>query len=240
MRTLLSFAFIILTFSLTAQLEFTAEANASGPADEGRIDYTFTITNAGSEQAKFWWVLDVPVDVPRDWIIAICDSNVCHPDNILMPDCDDAGANYLDAGESITYYKVSIFNEDADMNPIPISPGIHDLVFRIIEDCAASPKVVVGEITITFDAMMTDGLEDLEFNDAVVLYPNPSTGKFQISEDQNVSSIAVFNTVGKNILNSSHRKGQSHDISHLEKGLYLIRMMDRANNTLQVRRMTIE
>lgn len=238
MRTILFIAISLLSLSISAQLEFTAEATASGPADEGRVDYTFTITNTGTEQAKFWWELIVPDDVPRDWIIAICDSNVCHPDNVLLPECDDSGANYIEAGESITYYKVSIFNKDADMNLIPISPGIHDFVFRIIEDCAVSPGVLLGEIVITFDAMMIDNVEDLELDDDLVLYPNPSLGEFFITKDQEVASIAVFNITGEHIMDLSHKTGQSHDISHLDSGFYMMRMLDRNNNTLKVTRLT--
>ena len=226
----LLFAFLLTVSGFAQDLEFEATGFVSG--DSGTLDYTFTITNTGTEDARFFWEIDRPADMPRDWQFSICDSNVCYPLGTESPTCDDSGINFIGAGQSITYYKVGIkVSEDI---------GEFDVVFRIIDDCAVTDPVNLGEIVITFNALPPSNVSDLEFNEDIVLYPNPTVDRFQINQDQNVSNIAVFNIVGKQIMNQSHRKGQSHDVSDLENGFYLVRMLDRNNNTLKVIRLTKE
>lgn len=224
------FAFLLTASAFGQELEF--EETAMVTSDNGKLEYTFTITNIGTQTARFWWEIDRPVDMPRDWQFSICDANLCYPLGTESPTCDDSGVNILSAGESITYYKVGIEAGD--------STGEHEVVFRLIDDCAATDPVNLGEVTITFNAIPPSSVDDLELNDDIVLFPNPTVDRFQINKDQNVSSLAVFNIVGKNIMNLAHRVGQSHDVSDLENGFYLVRMLDRNNNTLKVIRLTKE
>ena len=236
-KNILSLVFTILAFSGYSQLEFTSEASVSGNTENGRIDYTFTITNTGDSITVFWWDVIIPDNAPRDWNYTICDKNVCYEYNDIVATCDDSGANKLEAGESITYYKVSVLNQDEDEKPLPISEGSHDVVFRIIEDCAVTDPVVLGEITITFTAIPPDAVDDLGTNDQIKLYPNPTTASFQVSEDQDVKKISVFSILGRHVADLDHRAGEIHDVSYLESGMYLMRMIDKDNETMKVMRL---
>jgi hypothetical protein len=53
------------------------------------------------------------------------------------------------------------------------------------------------------------------------LYPNPTNGLLNLSADQNIDEIKVYNLSGQLILNSIQPNNQI-DLSHLESGVYLI------------------
>ncbi|MBI9064219.1 MAG: T9SS type A sorting domain-containing protein [Marinilabiliaceae bacterium] len=60
---------------------------------------------------------------------------------------------------------------------------------------------------------------------SVSVYPNPTTGHIRIDSDIEISSIKIYNQIGQ--LVSSNFKRQSIDISHLNAGIYIIKLIDR-------------
>ena len=216
--------------SFGQQLEMTTRASLQGEAS-GYIKHEFTITNVGEEQARFYWVLDKG-DVPRDWVFSICDSNICYPDGTESAPCP-SGINVLEPGQSIPWYKVEVKANDA--------PGNHEVAFKIISDCDSTDPEVIETVFINFEASLpTTSTKNIVNGNDIVLYPNPTVNRFQINQDQNVASIALFNIVGKNISTLAHKPGQIHDVSDLENGFYLVRMLDKNQNTLKVIRLTKE
>lgn len=60
----------------------------------------------------------------------------------------------------------------------------------------------------------------------VVIYPNPSTGKFYIDHDERLSEVLVLDIYGRPILNVNLAKHESDfDLSAYPKGLYYLRMI---------------
>jgi len=72
----------------------------------------------------------------------------------------------------------------------------------------------------------------------IMIYPNPTDDSFRINDDLSVKSIAIFNIIGKNVLTEKHIPSLGHDISTLQKGIYLVRLMDSKNETVKVIRLT--
>lgn len=71
----------------------------------------------------------------------------------------------------------------------------------------------------------------------IKIYPNPTTDFIQIANDNDVSKIAIYNIIGKNLKTSTHFSGKSHDVSSLQKGIYLIRLFDENDKVLSVLRL---
>ena len=226
---------ILLIFSFLAfsgfsqELELETSASVTGSAD-GTLKYDFTITNVGATTAEFYWELVKGQGVPSGWDFQICDANLCYEIGTELPPCDLSGMNKLAPGVSINYFKVEVFANDI--------AGNHDIIFRIIDDCSSSVPNIIEDININFNATSSSNVDEILNDNIIVLYPNPTANRFQINKDDDIASISIFNIVGKNIKNLSHRPGQSHDVSDLEHGFYLVRMLDRNQNTLKVIRLT--
>ena len=69
---------------------------------------------------------------------------------------------------------------------------------------------------------------------SIVIYPNPTFDTFEVTEDSNVKSIAIYNIIGKEVLTVSHTTGQFHDVSFLNEGIYLVRMLDATLSLIHI------
>ena len=72
------------------------------------------------------------------------------------------------------------------------------------------------------------------------IYPNPTSNYFKIKDDKKVKHIVILNVLGKFISKSDHKTGMQHDISSLDKGLYLVRLIGEKDALLNVMRLTKE
>lgn len=56
------------------------------------------------------------------------------------------------------------------------------------------------------------------------LYPNPTTGLISISTTENISGVAIYNVIGKRVLQVTNVVNNSVDISSLSKGMYILKI----------------
>jgi len=227
-KNILTSLFILIGFTMFGQLSYSPDPlEFTSDIDVTRAEYKFTITNTGSEMEQFWWSVDRGNSID-DWTYAICDINQCYIDG--LESCPCSIPNELAAGASFEFKIYLIANENVSSA---------DIKFNVTGDCDGN--VIDLEIPMNISATGSTSSEDLE-NDASGLrvYPNPSTDYFQITNDTDVSEIVVSNIIGKKVIETSHYKGESHNVSYLDKGIYLVRMVDENSNILDVKRITIE
>lgn len=227
---LFAFFFAASGFS-QALLQIDTVATLEGNVADSHVDYTFAVTNIGDETATFYWELIKNPDMPRDWAFTICDAILCHAEFTESSPCEDDYLNVLEPGQTVDYFKVGL-------NPYG-SEGISDVTFRMTAECAPG-TTVLGEANITFTVAGQSNLDEEILSDDLLIYPNPTSDRFLLNNDSEVAEIAVFNIVGKRVMSESHRPGLSHDVSSLDKGIYLVRMLDNNNSTLKVIRLTKE
>jgi hypothetical protein len=70
--------------------------------------------------------------------------------------------------------------------------------------------------------LTTNGLDSLDDNSAVIIYPNPATNYLMINSLKNVDKVEIFDSYGKPSIISSNETGIN--IAKLQKGIYLIRI----------------
>jgi len=56
------------------------------------------------------------------------------------------------------------------------------------------------------------------------VYPNPTTGLIFISTIENISGVAVYNLIGKKVLQATNMVNNSIDVSSLSKGMYILKI----------------
>lgn len=68
------------------------------------------------------------------------------------------------------------------------------------------------------------GVENLELDNEIKLYPNPTNGKITV-EGENISNIEVMNVAGKKVMDAKSVKQQSNiDLSNQIKGTYIVKI----------------
>lgn len=64
-------------------------------------------------------------------------------------------------------------------------------------------------------------------------YPNPTQGILNIESDDEIGKLAIFNTLGQQVMDSTAFSGASSlDVSHLQNGIYFVKM-DKSNTVFR-------
>ncbi len=227
MKLLLLGLFTILSMSAGAgQLAFDpASIDIFGNPTEELITVTSDLSNSGDEDVTFYWKLEKNDDFPSLWETQICDFNLCYPENIDESNPDLP--NVIKAGETrnIKVYLLPHGMEGESSLELTL---YSDKEFNESIVSLPSSSMMVSNSTSVFNQKDKD----------VVLYPNPTTDYFKVSDDQKIKNIAVYNIVGKELLRFRHIPGQSHNVENLRKGIYLVRFFDGKGEVIKALRLS--
>lgn len=199
------------------QITYSPEAiTILGNPSEELITFKVDLTNSGAEDEMLFWRLEKDMDFPSLWATQICDFNLCYGENI--DEIATSLPNVLKAGETRDF-KIYLLPNSTE--------GEGKLTFRIYKDAGFSDEIIkleTNQITVS----TTTSVKNIEVED-IKIYPNPSAEYFQITNDEKISKIILYNMAGKTIRELNHYRGQSQNIDFLKRGIYLVRLFnDRA------------
>ncbi len=72
------------------------------------------------------------------------------------------------------------------------------------------------------------GVDDIEANKKIALYPNPTNNAFSIQTSDEIKSVLIYDANGRKVAGFSNQK-ELLDISKLETGLYFVEVENSAN-----------
>jgi hypothetical protein len=88
-------------------------------------------------------------------------------------------------------------------------------------------EIRIDEVAMTNQGA-TASIDDV-FASKIKIYPNPAQNFVNISTTKTISSLEVFNILGKKVLSISNLVNDRIDISSLTKGMYLIKFTDNVS-----------
>lgn len=229
MKQIILFSLLFtLSFGLQAQIAFAPEApQGSGDASSTDIQVDVDIINEEvDDQVTFWYIDRVtPTEdgnlVPEEWEFQICDINTCYLWGLET--CPSGNPAVLGGSSSYTY--------NIHMRPHGVAAE-GDIYLQI----TAEDGSILTSIPIHYNVSGVSSTDDLDAKQ-IKIYPNPTSDFIQIANDNDVEKVAIYNIVGKKINTSSHFAGKSHDVSTLQKGIYLVRLFDENDQVLNVFRL---
>jgi hypothetical protein len=225
--TFYTLAFMLLTTGLFGQLKVESGA-VKGKSTSERVALYFTVTNTSDQEQTFYWDLERSAQMPSDWELSVCDTNTCYDWGSESCPCDEPAK--LAPGEEYT------FIVNVDPNGIEANYGVD---FRLLDKCEDSKVLDSGKLTYNISNAVTSE-KPKSTSSSIVIYPNPTFDTFEVTEDSAIKTIAIYNIVGKKVMSVEHRAGQLHDVTTLDEGIYLVRMLDATNEVVKVIRMTKE
>ena len=235
MKHILPFAlFLLFSFSLSAQIEIapsplTVEKAVDLSDVWIKVTAHSSMTNTSTSFEELRWEI-TKIDGPDEWIVQVCDSLACYgwgvPSN-MDPASGTDSPTPIGAGEA------------GRLDPGIRPNGVEGTgSYRVDVAIASDPTNIIASNTYTF-VITPETTNTEEFEKAVVkLFPNPTSNFFQITENEFVSEIEIFNIVGKRMMGAQHVNGKSYDISGFPNGLYLVRMVDEEGQILKTTRLT--
>lgn len=136
--------------------------------------------------------------------------------------------------ELVTYYKFNQGFDNADNAPVLTlndELGNSNGTLSNFTLTGATSNWRSGSTITTGNACVTLGNSDFENVTSITIYPNPSTGIFNIVSQQN-ASVEIYDLLGKLVYNQSLVSGtNSIDISNFNSGVYLLKATDANGNT---------
>jgi hypothetical protein len=227
MKILLLGIFSILSLSAgAAQLVFSPDMiDITGTPSEDLITVKSDLTNTGDTDVTFYWSVVKPHDFPSLWQTQICDFILCYGENVDM--INPELPNVIKAGET----------RDMKVYLLPHGmQGESSLELTLYADASLTNALVslpTNSISISNSTSVIDDVDE-----GLILYPNPTTDYFKISEDTRVKTIVMSNIVGKVIKRFNHQEGQSHSVETLSNGIYILRLFDAKGEVIKALRLS--
>lgn len=143
----------------------------------------------------------------------------------------------LQASETglVAYYKFNQGNDSVNNSTVTSlldsSSNANNGTLTIFTLTGATSNWRSGSTITTGNACATLGNSDFENVTRITIYPNPSTGIFNIVSQQN-ASVEIYDLLGKLVYNQSLANGtNSIDISNFNSGVYLLKATDANGNS---------
>jgi hypothetical protein len=216
---LLTFVFSIVSFQIAAQGSLklspeTVEVDVDKTQFE-TVAHTM-VTNIGDSSVTIRWVRQVE-SISMGWESAICDINACY-------------ATVVDSTPADFY--LTLAPGDSSILDVHIRPGGVDGSARIkvlIEEVGNKENQVIG--TYLFNETLSS-IADIQA-DNIRLYPNPVVEYFQLSHYEHVSKVMLYNIAGGLMQEYISYPGEKFDVTGQQKGMYLVRLLDRNKHVIK-------
>lgn len=191
--------------------------------DVNELKKDIRIVNTTGDVLEFYWDLNRE-NTPSEWQFKVCDTNLCYDWDLETCPCSQT--NFFMPGDTAA---MQIY-----IRPNGVE-GVSDIHFRVLQACGRDSTYADWPVSYIVDSSVSTHFEEVENNQ--VLFPNPSSSFFKIKNDEEVADVMVYNIIGKKIFQEKHRPGRSHDVSNLNKGIYLVRLLDKSHNIIKVLRL---
>lgn len=220
MKPFLPFLLLLLSIGVTAQVTISLNPNPItievNPVDFETVAHAM-VKNESNETKEFTWQR-TEIELSSTWTSAVCDKNTCYAD-FVSEQCFT-----LEAGEEGLM--------DVHIRPFNTT-GSALVEIRVFEKNNPD-NFVVGTYNFT---EMTTSVSDVE-RLGLKLYPNPTANYFQLTENDVVDEVVVYNILGKQ-MQSFSGNNTNYDISNLPSGMYLVGLLAGNENikTLRLRKL---
>jgi hypothetical protein len=98
-----------------------------------------------------------------------------------------------------------------------------DYIWKVLTVCPSLSSVYTANQRFTTVSAAKEGMVS---NEAISIFPSPTTGRFTLSGVSHDALVVVFSVQGQQVLNL---KGNTVDLSNQSKGVYLIKVISEGN-----------
>ncbi len=147
------------------------------------------------------------VQMTEGWSVAVCDKNQCYLPTV--------------ATEQFTLGPQEEGTMDVHVYPNGVAGTA--IIEVVITDINNANNTVTG--LYYFNTTPTSTNEVVW--EAIEVYPNPSNGIFTVSENNAAARVQIYDLTGKLVRQFDYAADQWYDIRDLQRGAYLVKLVDR-------------
>jgi hypothetical protein len=203
------------TITITPQVQ-----NVSVNSDSIEIRAKATFKNTSTTTKKFTWKRSV-LSLTAGWTTNVCDSKGCWVSSVD------------NAPEQIELAPNATSNLDVYIHPEK-------------KQGAATVEVKVFEVgnetnTVTGRWLFSTTTRAKETNantPTIRIYPNPTTDYFQITDDEGIDKVVIYNIIGRQMRTYKVTDNGKYNVNDLPEGLYIIRLLASNGSTIKTIRLS--
>lgn len=225
-KTLLLYLFLLNFILVKAQVTYEPSPIViEGDVQKTDLVAEINISQNLADSTILYWSLE-KTNFPSKWESLVCDQFTCYGPNKDLSSVKHGNKMYKD----------SVYHWSIHINPNNVI-GVDTIILNLFDDKDRTNKVVSIPVSINI-VMGTNTIDRVKSSPNIQLFPNPTVDYFEVLNDEGVDKIVIYNVVGKIMKSSIHIEGQSHDVSSLQRGLYIVRLLDYNDELLKVIRIT--
>ena len=183
------------------------------------------ITNNSNRSIQIKWIQTL-WDQPYEWQAEISDR-----DNYYL--ADESGYTDSEYVKSMTIEPGESFDLTIYIYPNGRA-GTATYAIDIVD--AKNPSMVLETMVYYMSVKHMEKEEALNIRN-VKVFPNPARDYFELTPNQLVSSLTLYNSIGQRVKTYSAERGKKYDITSIPSGLYLVELMDSNAKTLRTVRL---
>ncbi len=230
-HTLLLFIVCVSAFSLQAQSLSFEYVDTDGTI-VFENDYSVgqdivikgTVTNETNEDIQVEWrreIRHIFADGSNEWQTAVCDINLCYFPHVSTEDF------LLPANSS--------GNLDAHVYPRGVD-GDSAVVFIHLLNLNTGDTLLTAEYYFYQDMSLSN--EQPSVTPQTIVFPNPAASFFHVKSDEMISSVEVFDILGKPVAEKQANSTEVQiNISHLNRGMYFVRIYGEEGKVIRTQRL---
>ena len=225
-QTLLTLFLIGVLSVLHAQVTVSfapQRADIVAPADAVDVPSQVMLTNETTRTLRLQWRRDLS-ELPADWQGWVCDPNRCY--TAFTAKNPATAPVVLLPGESVPL--------SAHIRPNEVD-GVG--AFRIELYEVDRPQRTVAELSFEFTIRPIQR-PSAPVSTEIRMYPNPSTGRITLTNDDQVDEIHVYNIIGRKVKSFPRVEGKPYDVRELPEGIYMVSLVSKEFGVLKTIRLS--
>jgi Secretion system C-terminal sorting domain len=203
------------TITITPQVQ-TVGVNP----DSMEIRAKATFKNTSTVTKKFTWTRNV-MNISTGWTTQVCDSKGCWIPSVGT------------APEQIELAPNATSNLDVYIRPEK-KQGAATIEVKVFE-VGNETNTVTGRYLFS----TTTRAKETNINNANIrIYPNPTIDYFQLTEDDGIDKVVIYNIIGRQMRTYKVTDNGKYNVNDLPEGLYIIRLLAANGATVKTIRLS--
>jgi Secretion system C-terminal sorting domain len=222
---------LLITLFITAILRGGAQVtitltpdvvNTTLNADSFEVRAKATLKNTSTVTKKFTWTRTIK-KMTAGWACLVCDKNTCWASTVSTPlDQIELAAG---ATSNIDVY----IRPDKKLGAANVEVQVYEV--------GNSSNTVTG--LYNFLTTTSTRTRDLKDNGTTLrIYPNPAVDFFQITDNDLVEKVVIYNIIGRQMRSYKAVEGMKYTVNDLPDGLYIIRLLSGNGATVKTVRLS--
>jgi hypothetical protein len=173
------------------------------------------VKNNADETRTYRWVRTIR-SLSEGWETAVCDTNLCYLPFVDSMEFDLSAQ--LEANLNVYVYPNEL-------------EGSAIVEVKVVD--VNNPEYTANAVYYFNDT--PSSLRKKTSYSKLQVYPNPTRNIFQVSDNEIVGQVVLFNLLGRQLKTFSYIPGDLYRLDYLPKGTYLVQLRDRQGQTLVTR-----